>query len=92
MKKAGKTTRPFRHNINKIPYNYTVEVTNRFKGLDVIQEYLKNYEPRFVALWRRQGSRPSPEEEKQKAKRLSEEALKIAEKRRETKGKDEKEK
>ena len=63
-----------------------------FKGLDVMQEYLKNYEPRFVALQRRQGSRPSPEEEKQKAKRLSEEALQISEKRRETKDKDEKEK
>ena len=36
MKKVGKTTRPFRYNLNKIPYNYTVEVTNRFKGLDLI--------------------------------------------------------
>ena len=41
-KKVGKTTRPFRYNLNKIPYNYTVEVTNRFKGLDLI-ECLKNY-------------------------------------------------
>ena len=56
-----------------------------------MQEYLKNYEPRFVALQRRQGSRPSPEEEKQKAKRLSEEALQIAVNRRETKSKGEKE-
>ena len=36
MKKAGKTTRPFRHDLNQIPYTYTVEVTNRFKGLDLI--------------------------------------------------------
>ena len=36
MKKVGKTTRPFRYNLNQIPYNYTVEVTNRFKGLDLI--------------------------------------------------------
>ena len=36
MKKVGKTTRPFRYNINQIPYNYTVEVTSRFKGLDLI--------------------------------------------------------
>ena len=43
MKKLGKTTRPFRCDLNKIPCNYTVEVTNRLKGLDLI-EYLKNYE------------------------------------------------
>ena len=59
MKKVGKTTRPFRYDVNQIPYNYTVEVTNRFKGIDLI-ECLKNYEWRFMALYRRQGSRPSP--------------------------------
>ena len=42
LKKVGKTTRPFRYNLNQIPYDYTVEVTNRFKGLDLI-ECLKNY-------------------------------------------------
>ena len=42
LKKAGKTTRPFRYDLNKIPYDYAVEVTNRFKGLDLI-ECLKNY-------------------------------------------------
>ena len=52
-KKVGKTTRPFRYDLNKMPYDYTVEVTNRFKGLDLI-EYLKNYGPRFVTLYRRQ--------------------------------------
>ena len=41
LKKIGKTTRPFRYDLNQIPYNYPVEVTNRFKGLDLI-EYLKN--------------------------------------------------
>ena len=59
LKKVGKTTRPFRFDLNQIPYNYTVEVTNRFKALDLI-EYLMNYEWRFVTLYRRQGSRPSP--------------------------------
>ena len=52
MKKAGKTTRPFRCDLNQIPYNYTVEVTNRFKGLDLI-ESLKNYGRRFMTLYRR---------------------------------------
>ena len=59
LKNVGKTTRPFRYDQNHIPYNYTVEVRNRFKGLDLI-ECLMNYGQRFVALYRRQGSRPSP--------------------------------
>ena len=59
LKKVGKTTRPFRYDLNQIPYNYTVEVTNRFKGLDLI-ECLKNFGRRFVTLYRRQGSRPPP--------------------------------
>ena len=49
---------PFRYDLNQIPYNYTVEVRNRFKGLDLI-ECLMNYGWRFMALYRRQGSRPS---------------------------------
>ena len=53
LKKVGKTTRPFRYDVNQIPYNYTVEVTNRFKGLDLI-ECLKNYKQRFMTLYRRQ--------------------------------------
>ena len=52
MKKVGKTTRPFRYDVNQILYNYTVEVTNRFKGLDLI-ECLKNY-GQMVILYRRQ--------------------------------------
>ena len=59
LKKVGKTTRPFRYDLNKIPYDYTVEVRNRFKGLDLI-ECLMNYGRRFMTLYRRQGSRPSP--------------------------------
>ena len=59
LKKLGKTTRPFRYDLNKIHYDYTVEVTNRFKGLDLI-ECLMNYAWRFMTLYRRQGSRPSP--------------------------------
>ena len=47
LKKVGKTTRPYRYDLNQIPYNYTVEVTNRFKGLDLI-ECLKNYGRRFM--------------------------------------------
>ena len=58
LKKVGKTTRPFRYALNQIPYEYTVEVRNRFKGLDLI-ESLMNYGWRFVTLYRRQGSRPS---------------------------------
>ena len=53
LNKVGKTTRLFRYDLNQIPYDYTVEVTNRFKGLDLI-ECLKNYRQRFVTLYRRQ--------------------------------------
>ena len=53
MKKVGKTTRPFRYDLNQIPYDYTVKMTNRFKGLD-LKECLKNYGQRFMTLYRRQ--------------------------------------
>ena len=56
LKKVGKTTRPFRYDLNQIPY--TVEMTNRFRGLDMINRGLKNYGWRFMTLYRRQGSRP----------------------------------
>ena len=59
LKKVGKTARSFRHDLNQIPYDYTVEVRNRFKGLDLI-ECLMNYGMRFMTLHRRQGPRPSP--------------------------------
>ena len=58
LKKVGKTTRPFRYDLNQIPYNYTVEERNRFKGIDLI-ECLMNYGWRFMTLYRKQGSRPS---------------------------------
>ena len=87
LNKAGKTTRPFRFDLNQIPYNYTVEVTNRFKGLGLM-ECLKNSGQRFVTLYRRQWSRSSPR--KRNAKRQNgclRRPYKIAEKRREAKGK-----
>ena len=53
LKKVGETTRLFRYELNQVPYDYTVEVRNRFKGLDLIDS-LKNYGWRFVILYRRQ--------------------------------------
>jgi len=70
--KKRKITTPFRYDLNQILCDYTVVVTNRFTGLDLI-EYLKNYGQRFMTLYKRQPSRPSPR--KRKAKRLTEEAL-----------------
>ena len=61
MKKVGKTTRPFRYDANQIPYAYTVEVRNRFNGLDLIDRVPEELRMgRFVTLYKRQGSRPSP--------------------------------
>ena len=91
LKKVRKTIRPFRYDLNQIIYDYTVEVRNRFKGLDLI-ECLMNYGWRFVTLYRRQGSRQSPKKQKcKKAKWLSQEAFQITVKRREAKSKGEKE-
>ena len=59
LKKVGKTTRPFKYDLNQIPYDYTVEVIKRFKGIDLI-ECLMNYGRRFMILYRKQGSRLSP--------------------------------
>ena len=88
MKKVGKVTRPFRYDLNQIPYDYTVEVRNRFKGLDLI-ECLINYGQRLVTLYRRQGVKTIPMEKKcKKAKWLSGEALQITVKRGEAKNKD----
>ena len=66
LKKEAKTIRPFRYDLNQIPYDYTVEVRNRFNGLDLI-EYLTNYGWWLVTPYRRQGSRPFPR--KRNAKR-----------------------
>ena len=59
LKKIRKTTRPFVYDLNQIPYDYTMEVRHRFKGLD-LTECLMNYGWRFVTLYRRHGARPSP--------------------------------
>ena len=67
LKKVEKTTRPLRYDLNQIPYDYTVEVRNRFKGLDLI-ECLMNYGWRFVTLYRRQGLRRSPRKRNAKIK------------------------
>ena len=89
MKKVGKTTRSFRYDLNQIPYDYTVEVTNRFKGLDLI-ECLKHHARSNIV--QKTVIKTIPKKNKcKKAKWLSEEALQIAVKRREVKGKGEKE-
>ena len=78
MKKVGKTARPFRDDLNQIPYNYTVEVTNRFKGLDLPKEL--RMEIRDIVQEAEIKTIPKKKKCK-KTKRLSEEALQIAEKR-----------
>ena len=91
LKKVGKTTRPFRCDLNQIPYDYTAEVTNRFKGLDLIL-CLKNYGWKCVTLYRRPSIKIFPKKKKcKKAKWLFEEGLQIPEKRKDAKGKGEKE-
>ena len=92
MKKVGKATRQFRYDLNKIPYNYTVEVTNSFKGLDLIDRVPEELWMEVRDIMQEAGIKTIPKKKKcKKPKWLSEEALQIAEKRREVKGKDEKE-
>ena len=67
LKKVEKIARPFRYDLNQIPYDYTVEVRNRFKGLDLI-EYLMNYGWRFMILYRRRNQGHPQEKEMQKTK------------------------
>ena len=84
MKKVGKTTRPFRYDLNKIPYNYTVEVRNRFKGLDLIDRVPDELWIEVCDIVQETGIKTIPMEKKcKKAKWLSGEALQIAVKRRE---------
>ena len=59
MKKARKTTRPFRYDLNQIPYDYTVEVRNRFKSLDLVDRVPDELWNKVRDIYRRQGSRPS---------------------------------
>ena len=88
MKKVGKTTKPLRYDINQIPYHYTVEVTNRFKGLDLIERVPEVLWTEFRDIVQEAVNKTIPKKKKcKKAKWLSEEALQIAEKRREAKGK-----
>ena len=92
MKKAGKTTRPFRYDLNQIPYDYTVEVRNRFKGLDLIDRVPDELWMEVCDIVQETRIKTIPMEKKcKKAKWLSEAALQIAVKRREVKGKGEKE-
>ena len=60
LKKVEKTPRPSKYDLNQIPYDYTLEVRNRFKGLDLLDRVPDELWTRFVTLFRRQGSRPSP--------------------------------
>ena len=92
MKKVGKTTRPFRYNLNQIPYDYTVEVRNRFKGLDLIDRVPEELWTEVHDIVQEAVIKTIPKKKKCKMARwLSEEALQIAVKRRDAKGKGEKE-
>jgi len=92
MKKVGKTTRPFKYDLTQIPYDYTVEVTNRFKELDLIDRVPKELWMGVHDIVQEAVIKTIPKKKKcKKAKWLSEEALQIAEKRIEVKGKGEKE-
>ena len=92
MKKVGKTTRPFSYDLNQIPNDYTVEVRNRFKGLDLINRVPDELWMDVPDIVQETGIKTIPMEKKcKKAKWLSEEALQIAVKRRESKSKGEKE-
>ena len=92
MKKVGKTTSSRRYDLYQIPYDYTVEVTNRFKGLDLINRVPEELWMEVHEIVQEAGIKTIPENKKcKKAKWLSEEAFQIAEERREAKGKGEKE-
>ena len=92
MKKVGKTSRPFRYDLNQIPSDYTVEVRNRFKGLDLIDIVPDELWTEVPETVQETGIKTIPKKKKCKtAKWLSKEALQIAEKRKEVKSKGEKE-
>ena len=91
MKKVGKTTRPLGYDLNQIPYNYTVEVRNRFKGLDLIDRVPEELWTEVHDIVQEAWIKTIPKKKQcKKAKWLSEEALQIAEKRRDAKDKGEK--
>ena len=92
LKKVGKTTRPFRYDLNQISHDYTVEVRNRFKELDLIDRVPEELWMKVCDIVQEAVIKTNPKKEKHnKTKWFSEEALQIAEKRREAKGKGEKE-
>ena len=92
MKKVGKTARPFKYDLNQIAYDYTVEVRNRFKGLDKIDRVPDELWTEVRDIVQETGIKIIPQKKESKtAKWLSEEVLQITEKRREAKGKGEKE-
>ena len=89
MKKVGKTTRPFSYDLNQIPYDYAVEVRNRFKGLDLIDRVPEELWMEVRNIAQEAVIKTIPKKKNcKKAKWLSEEALQIAEKRREGKAKE----
>ena len=89
MKKVGKITRSFRYELNQIPYSYTVEVTNRFKGLDLIDRVHEELWTEVYDIVQEAVIKTFPKKNKcKKAKWLSDEALQIAEKRRDAKGRE----
>ena len=89
MKKVGETTRTFRYDLNQIPYDYTVEVRNRFKGLDLIDRVPEELWMEVHDIVQEAVIKTIPKKKKcKKAKWLSEEALQIAEKRRKQKAKE----
>ena len=91
MKKVGKTIKPFRYDLNQIPYVYRVEVTNRFEGLDLIDRVPEELWTEVHDIVQETGSKTIPKKKKcKKAKWLSEKSLQIAKKGREAKGKGEK--
>ena len=86
MKKPGKTTRPFRYDLNQIPYDYTVEVTNRFKGLDLINRVPEELRTDVCNIVQEAMIKTIPKKKKcKKTKWLSEEALQITEKKKRSK-------
>ena len=92
LKKVGKTTRPFRYDLNQIPYDYTVEMRNRVKGLDLIDRVPDELWMEVRDIVQETGIKTIPKKKKCKeAKWLSEEALQTAVKRRDEKSKEEKE-
>ena len=91
LKKVGKSTRLFRYDLNQFPYDYTVEVTNRFKGLDLTDRVPEELWTEVHDIIQETGIKTIPMEKKcKKAKWLSEEALQIAVKRRKAKSEGEK--